>query len=190
VIRTRVGYAGGTTSNPTYYDIGDYSETVQIDYDPTVISYEQLLQAFWNSHDASAISNSTQYRSIIFYHDEAQEATALKSKALEEDRLGREIMTDIVPYTKFYLAEDYHQKYYLQSSNFFPEILAIYPNMKNLVDSTAAARLNGYLGGYGDAAMARAQLDQFGFSEVWQKELLKVIDAGIKPVCPLCGANG
>jgi peptide-methionine (S)-S-oxide reductase len=179
-----VGYAGGTAPDPTYYNIGDYSETVQVDYDPTVISYEQFLQAFWNSHDASADPYSSQYLSIIFYHNEAQHTAALKSKAQEEARTNREIKTSIVPYTKFYIAEDYHQKYYLQSSVLFSEISAIYPGMNDMVNSTAAARLNGYLGGYGDAATAKAQIDHLGLSEAGQKELLKLIESGLAPVCP------
>jgi peptide-methionine (S)-S-oxide reductase len=162
---------------------------VQVDYDPTVISYEQLLQAFWNSHDASADPYSQQYASIIFFHNKAQESAALESKAQEEARTGREIITAIVPYTKFYLAEDYHQKYYLQSSILFSEISVIYPGMNDMVISTAAARLNGYLGGYGDAAKAKAQIDQLGLSEAGQKELLKLIESGLTPVCPAPQAN-
>jgi peptide-methionine (S)-S-oxide reductase len=179
-----VGYAGGTTPNPDYHNIGDYSETVQVDYDPTRVSYEQLLQAFWNGHDASSIPWSTQYLSIIFYHNDTQKAAVLKSKAEEEARIGREIRTAIVPYTKFYMAEDYHQKFNLRGSDIFSEISAIYPHTKDLVASTAAARLNGYLGGYGDIATVKAQVDQFGLSEAGQKELLELIAGGLSPACP------
>jgi peptide-methionine (S)-S-oxide reductase len=155
-----------------------------MDFDPALISYDQLLQAFWNGHDASASPLSAQYRSIIFYHSDAQKVAALKSKAQEEARTGREIKTDIAPYTQFYMAENYHQKYNLQASDLFPEMSAIYPNISDLVNSTAAARLNAYLGGYGDSTTAKAQLDQLGLSEAGKKELLKLIDNGLSPVCP------
>jgi len=156
-----------------------------MDFDPARISYEQLLDAFWNSHDASAATYSTQYSSRIFYHDEEQRAAAVESLAREEARSGSKIQTTIIPYTAFYLAEDYHQKYYLRGSALFGEISLIYPDTSGLVNSTAAARLNGYLGGYGDAASARAQVDQFGLSENGKKELLRIIERGLSPVCPV-----
>ena len=68
MIRTRVGYAGGTTNNPTYRALGDHAETIQVDYDPTQISYEELLEAFWTSHSPTSRPWSRQYASIIFYH--------------------------------------------------------------------------------------------------------------------------
>jgi peptide-methionine (S)-S-oxide reductase len=185
VIRTQVGYAGGTTPNPTYDNIGDYSETVQVDYDPTQISYERLLDAFWHSHDPTTGIWSTQYRSVIFYHTRAQETTALESKEREEVRLGRKIQTAISPYTGFYPAEDYHQKYYLRESVLFNDISSIYPDTRDLVKSTAAARLNGYIVGYGDKATVEKQLDQLGLSEEGKTELLKIIERGLSPVCPV-----
>jgi peptide-methionine (S)-S-oxide reductase len=158
---------------------------VQVDYDPTRISYEQLLQAFWSGHDASAAPFSMQYLSIIFYHNDAQKAAALESKAQEEARTGRMMTTAIIPYTDFYLAEDYHQKYNLRGSALFPEISAIYPDTKDPVNSTAAARLNGYLGGYGDIATVKTQINQFGLSAAGQKKLLELIASGLSPACPV-----
>ena len=79
MVRTRVGYAGGTKKNPTYHDLGDHSETVQMDYDPTVISYTKLLDVFWDSHDPSLPSDSKQYMSIIFYHNDKQKELAIES---------------------------------------------------------------------------------------------------------------
>lgn len=181
-----MGYAGGTTPNPTYHNIGDYSETVQVDYDPSRVSYKQLLNAFWHSHDSTANVYSIQYRSAIFYHNETQKSAAMKSMAQEEARLGRKIQTDVIPYTNFYLAEDYHQKYYLRSQpELFNEISMIYPDSNDLVNSTAAARLNGYIAGYGDAATVKSQLDQLGLSEAGKKELLQLADMGLTPVCPV-----
>ena len=151
MIRTRVGYAGGTKSNPNYDNIGDYSETVQVDYDPGIVSYEQLLNAFWSGHETTYPPESRQYRSAIFYGSEKQRQLAIDSSQKEESRLGQPVFTDIEPLTQFYLAEDYHQKYYLRETpDLSGEILTIYPDTQDFINSTAAARLNGYIAGYGN----------------------------------------
>lgn len=180
MIRTRVGYAGGTTSNPTYYNIGDHSETVQIDYDPTVISYEELLNIFWKTHDptynpVALGSFSRQYLSVIFYHGEEQERLATESKRREETKRGEKIYTDIMPFSRFYLAEDYHQKYYLrQSSDLLKEFSRIYPDMNDLINSTAVTRINGYLGGNGTFEELQKQLNSLGLSSSGEKRLLEI----------------
>jgi peptide-methionine (S)-S-oxide reductase len=149
VVRTRVGYAGGTTESPTYYNLGDHTETIQIDYDPTQISYEQLLEIYWDSHNPTVRPWSRQYMSIVFYHNNEQRELAMETKQSEEDSLGRQVYTEIIPFTEFYLAEDYHQKYYLQQSpELIEELAAIYPNFADFIDSTAVARINGYAGGH------------------------------------------
>jgi peptide-methionine (S)-S-oxide reductase len=149
VVRTRVGYAGGTTENPTYHNLGDHTETIQIDYDPTVISYEQLLEIYWDSHNPTSQPWSRQYMSIIFYHNSEQRELAMETKQHEEDSLGHQVYTEIIPFTEFYLAEDYHQKYYLQQKpELMEELSAIYPNFADIIDSTAVARINGYVGGH------------------------------------------
>jgi peptide-methionine (S)-S-oxide reductase len=128
VIRTRVGYAGGTKENPTYRDLGDHSETIQIEYDPTQISYEELLDVFWNTHTPTSRPWSRQYASIVFYHDEAQRELALKTKEQQEAKRGT-IFTQIVPAGTFYPAEDYHQKYYLRNArDLTREFSAMYPD--------------------------------------------------------------
>jgi peptide-methionine (S)-S-oxide reductase len=124
VYTTAVGYEGGYTPNPTYEEVctgrTGHAETVRIVYDPSKVSYEQLLKVFWESHDPTQGMRQgndigTQYRSAIFYRDEAQKAAAEKSEAefgakLAEHGYG-EITTQIVPATDFYFAEDYHQQY-------------------------------------------------------------------------------
>ena len=80
VIRTRVGYTGGTTVDPTYHDLGDHSETIQIDYDPTQVSYQALLDVFWNSHNPTTRSWSRQYASAVFYHSDEQKKLAMESR--------------------------------------------------------------------------------------------------------------
>lgn len=174
------------TPDPTYSKIGDHSETVQVVYDPTRISYGQLLDAFWHSHYPTAGFGSNQYRSVIFYHKEAQKTAAIESKAREEERLGVELPTAILLYTNFYLAEDYHQKYYLRSNPvLFQEISLVYPDLEDLLNSTAAARLNGYTAGFGEEATVKAQIDELGLSAAGQKELLGIIEHGLQPVCPV-----
>ena len=149
VVRTRVGYAGGTTESPTYHNLGDYTETIQIDYDPTLISYEQLLEAFWDSHNPTVRPWSKQYMSIVFYHNSEQRELAMETKQREEASSGRQVYTEIIPFSEFYLAEDYHQKYHLQQvPELMEELAAIYPNFADFIDSTAVARINGYVGGH------------------------------------------
>ena len=109
VVRTTVGYSGGVKANPTYHDLGDHTETTEIEFDPAIVSYEQLLRHFWDQHDAT-YKAKTQYKSVIFTHSDAQLAAAEKSKA-EEEAKGFHIVTEIKPAMKFYNAEDYHQKY-------------------------------------------------------------------------------
>lgn len=186
MIRTRVGYAGGSKENPTYYSLGDHSETIQIDYDPTQISYGQLLEVFWNSHNPTYEPWSRQYMSIIFYHSEDQKRLAIETKESEEARLGRHIFTELVPFSEFYLAEDYHQKYYLrQESVLMAEFRAIYPATKDFVASTAVARVNGYAGGYGELATLEEELSLLGLSEAGRQRLLEIAARGLEPVCPL-----
>lgn len=91
--------------------MGDHSESVQIDYDPTVISYDELLAEFWASHRPTRPAGSRQYASAIFYGTDAERESARASKAAMEDSIGT-LYTDIVPLERFYLAEEYHQHYY------------------------------------------------------------------------------
>ncbi len=122
VLSTAVGYSGGTLENPTYRDVctgtTGHAEVVQLEYDPSQVSYDALLQAFWDSHDPTALNRQgpdvgSQYRSAIFFHSPEQESAAKVSKARLEQagRFKRPIVTEITAATTFYLAEDYHQKY-------------------------------------------------------------------------------
>ena len=186
MIRTRVGYAGGTKDNPTYYNLGGHSETIQIDYDPTQISYEELLNVFWDSHTPTAPSFSQQYKSIIFYHNEEQKRLAFETKEQLESELKVRIYTELVPSGEFYLAEAYHQKYYLrQESDIMKELSAIYPSTEDFIASTATARLNGYAGGYGTLETLRDGLGEFGLSAAGNKRLLEIAERGLKPGCAL-----
>jgi peptide-methionine (S)-S-oxide reductase len=123
VIGTRVGYTGGTVENPTYEQVcrhnTGHAEAVQVEYDPSQITYEELLTAFWNCHTPTSYHRQgpdvgSQYRSAIFYHDETQHQLALQSKN-QLDHSGRydsPIVTDIVALDVFWPAEEYHQNYF------------------------------------------------------------------------------
>lgn len=122
VTDTQVGFMGGVTENPTYKDVcaGDtgHAEVCEVTYDPEKISYEELLQVFWDCHDPTTLNRQgldigDQYRSAIFYHSTDQLAAAESSKAEAEQsgRFSRPIVTEITPAGEFYRAEEYHQKY-------------------------------------------------------------------------------
>lgn len=117
------GYTGGTTKNPTYKEIctGEtgHAEVVQVTFDPKVISYPELLEVFWRSHDPTTLNrqgadSGTQYRSVIFTHSDAQKeaATAYKKKIDAAKVFDKPVVTEITPAVKFYPAEDYHQNYF------------------------------------------------------------------------------
>lgn len=176
MVSTRVGYAGGTKANPTYHDLGNHAESIQIDYDPTRISYEQLLDIFWGSHNHGQRAWSRQYMSAIFYHNEDQRRLAVASKARVESCTRRKVFTEIAPLTEFYPAEGYHQKYWLQR---VPELMedfrAMYPATEGFTASTAAARVNGYLGGYGTFSRLENDLSSFGLSSAASQKLLQIV---------------
>lgn len=156
--------------------MGDHTETLQVDYDPRVVSYEELLEISWNSHDPFRQIMSRQYMNIIFVHNEDQERMARESKALLAQKKGETIYTDVDSSFKFYPAEDYHQKYYLQNvPELMDEFKELYPDFQDLVDSTAAARVNGYIGGYGDADSLSREIENLGLSDDGAKLLQKMV---------------
>lgn len=121
ITATAVGYSGGQTRDPTYKEVctdrTGHAEVVQVDYDPARISYEKLLEVFWNCHDPTQRNRQgpdigSQYRSVIFYHDDAQQAAALASKEKESGRYRKPIATEIVPAGQFYRAEEDHQQFF------------------------------------------------------------------------------
>ena len=176
MVRTRVGYAGGSAPKPTYRNLGDHAETIQIDYDPTQISYEELLEIFWQSHSPTSAPWSRQYMSMILYHNEQQRRLALASRDSEAVRRGGRIFTEILPAGRFYRAEGYHQKYGLRGmSELMEEFRAMYPDGDDFVNSTAAARVNGYLGGHGTLEALEAEIDSLGLSPAGQQRLLAIV---------------
>ena len=122
VLSTAVGYTGGTTENPTYREVctdkTGHAEAVLVEFDPSVVSYNELLDVFWSIHDPTTLNRQgpdfgSQYRSAIFYHNEEQKAAAVASKErLEKSgKYKNSIVTEITPASEFYMAEEYHQQY-------------------------------------------------------------------------------
>ena len=185
MIRTRVGYAGGIEPNPTYHNIGGHSETIQIDYDPDKVSYVDLLNVFWAANAAYTSPFSRQYNSIIFYHDEEQKTLAEESYQKRLEERPNTVLTGIVPYKGFTLAELYHQKYYLQvEQRLMEDALRNYDDFEVFLFSTTAARLNGYIGGYGDPATLEKELESYGLSEKGEKILMEIVEKGLTSGCP------
>ena len=115
-----VGYMGGKLKNPTYKDVctdsTGHAEVLEVTFDPEVISYHDMLEVFWDNHNPTTLNRQgpdvgTQYRSAIFYHSPEQEAEAKASRDAAQSRFPRPIVTEIVPATEFWRAEEYHQQY-------------------------------------------------------------------------------
>ncbi len=173
MLRTRVGYCGGSTKSPTYRSIGDHAETIQIDFDPKRIRYEQLLELFWTTHNPCRNAWSRQYMSAVFYADEAQRE-AIDATRRKFVKMPDQVQTEIAPLETFWIAEDYHQKYRLRhESALVDELQAIYPNEPDFINSTAAARLNGYLDGHGSKQQLDREIDKLGLSGEGQALLRK-----------------
>lgn len=120
VLDAQVGYAGGSTENPSYEQVctnrTGHAEVVEVTFDPERVSYDQLLETFWRLHDPTQVNRQgpdvgSQYRSAIFFHSPEQEQAALASRERAQQRFPRPIATEITPAQTFYPAEDYHQRY-------------------------------------------------------------------------------
>lgn len=176
VVSTRVGYAGGTKEDPTYHQLGDHSETVQIDYDPEKISYEKLFDLFWNMIDPYMENWSTQYASILFYHNDAQRKVFEEAKR-EAEKSGKIVKVAFKPYTNLYLAENYHHKYYLQNNSFFmKDYKEFYKSYHDFINSTSTARVNGYIKGYGSIIQLESEIDSLGLSEKNKTMLFDIVE--------------
>ncbi len=164
MLRTRVGYAGGSTTNPTYHDLADHTEAFQLDFDPAMISYGELLDLIWANRRGGR-SYSTQYMEAVFVMTADQERVA-------RERIGDR--APIIAGARFYLAEDYHQKYYLRHDTTLMHALGDL-SPQELVDSTVAARLNGYVAGKGTVAQLREELPQLGLAPDAAAHLEKLV---------------
>lgn len=167
VIRTRVGFAGGTTDHPTYRNMGDHTEVVEIDFNPLIISYDQILIEFWNNHYPNRDEyKGKQYISLLLYHSKSQLKSIFNVKSLMEERLGEAIETEIQPIQIFTEAENRHQKYYLKRyPKALEQLVELYPIESLFTHSTFAARLNGFVKGFG------SKLDFINELKTWEVPL-------------------
>jgi peptide-methionine (S)-S-oxide reductase len=124
VTKTTVGYMGGNTENPSYKDVctdkTGHVEVCRVEFDPNITSYEKLLELFWKIHDPTQHNRQgpdvgTQYKSVIFYHDDNQKKLAIISKEEKQKELNVKFATEIIPTEYFYKAEEYHQKYLMKT---------------------------------------------------------------------------
>lgn len=177
VVRTRVGYAGGTRPRPTYRALGDHVETVQVDYDPDRIGYRELLRLFWAAHDPTRRPRKRQYLSAVFAAGPEQRRAAEASRERWRARSGAEPATELLPLERFWPAEAYHQKYRLrQHTPLLEAVRSRCPTGRALVESTVAARLNGLVAGHGTARLLERELERYGLDDRAERYLRKVAD--------------
>jgi methionine-S-sulfoxide reductase len=182
-----VGYTGGSTESPTYRRLGDHTEAFQVEYDPEMISYDDLLAVFWMDHDPGQGQWSRQYRTAAFYHDEDQRARAVRSRDRIASERGIDVTTAIEPAGAFYPAEDYHQKYYLRRhGDLLGEYASLYPVPEDFSGSTAVARVNGFLGGNGTLEDLEAANAGLGLSARGERRLREYVAASSpRLACPV-----
>jgi len=173
VVKTRVGFSEG-------------AEVVQVEFDPTVVAYQELLQLFWSAHDPTDSNRSRLYQKAIFYHTQAQKTAALQSLQNKADQSGSPITTTIES-VRFKRARDSEQKYYLRHSPLlWREFQKHYPKDSEIVDSPAAAKVNGYLGGYSNQEQFRAHAPGLGLSASALAELSKRVPREARHYLPVC----
>lgn len=152
MLATRVGYAGGRRPDPTYHDVGDHMEAVEVTFDPRRISYEELLAEYWSSFPTWLPPGPSRVRTAVLPRDEAQRATAERSKRELGRRTGQSVTVEVQPGAAFWPAERMHQKFHLQRTH--PELVAELAGSPDAIDAflatAAAARLNSYVSGFGD----------------------------------------
>jgi methionine-S-sulfoxide reductase len=166
-----VGYAGGESRNPTYHNLGNHTESLEVDFDPEVLTFGDVLEVFWQSHNPFGARRKPQYMSALFWHDERQRDLASETAArISNANDGAEVTTQLLEFDRFYLAEDYHQKYILRRhSEFESALLDVYPDLLEFTNSTAAARLNGYLAGHGTPESLARDLPLLGLNAAAQE---------------------
>ena len=175
-MRTRVGYTGGSTADPTYYEMGDHTESFQVDFDPSRVSYEQLVERFWAAHWPQERAYGRQYMAAAWWANDAQRRVLEASRDRIAQELGHEVHTVIAPLEKFYEAEGYHQKYYLRRHKELMREFEAYDE-RAFIDSAVAAKLNGYVGG-GRAEKLDEALAELGISEGAAERVKKLARRG------------
>jgi len=172
VIRVRVGFTGGVEPDPSYNDPKDHAEALTLHFDPDRVSYQRLLEVFWDYHDWT-VENATNYASIIFAHDDQQKAAGNASLTEMTGKTERSIQTKILPYTQFWPSDDEFQHSLLQQQKAIFERLKIPPTM--LAHSHLATKVEGYVCGY-------AKPEMFD-DEVTELSLPKSLAVAIRKMC-------
>lgn len=178
VVRTRTGFAGGVTANPTYRDLGDHTETVELDYDPRRIGYAELLDIFWDNHRPENINGykGRQYQSLALYRGERQREDIRQTLEARARRGKQAPETEVAPLVHFYMAEERHQKYNLKR---FPDALArlseAYPNPDDWTHATLAARLNGLAKGFTNRGRVLEELGRWEIGAPQREALIALV---------------
>jgi len=179
VMKTRVGYAGGTTANPTYENIGDHTEITEVQFDESHLGYEKLLDWFWSHHNPTE-HNKKQYQSAILYVNDGQKQLAESSlKQIQAKYGNRKVETYIQPVNTFYQAEDYHQKYWLRCQRSVHKKLNL--SDAQLVDSPLAAKVNAFLAGYDDFTVLNELAKQYNLDGDTVKLIREIAERGGDP---------
>eukprot|EP00057_Strongylocentrotus_purpuratus_P011099 XP_011665573.1 PREDICTED: peptide methionine sulfoxide reductase [Strongylocentrotus purpuratus] len=173
VVRVKAGYTGGKLDNPNYRVLGDHTEAVEIEFNPTKTSYGALLKVFHQDHDPTELYKP-QYMSAIFYHDDVQRHHAEASLQAEQKRRGEgsQLVTKILPAGQFYSAEDYHQKYFLRQQHALVESLHL--KDADFLSSSRASRLLGYMSGPGTVEGFDAEVESLALSPS-QADFMRVL---------------
>lgn len=180
IVRTRTGYAGGTSPSPTYRQMEDHTETIQVEFDPGQIRFEDILREFWRNHYPNRDAyKGRQYISLLFWHSEEQRRLIELVKKEKEQDLNEPVETEIRPFDGFTEAEERHQKYYLKRyPKALEQLAGLYPEQALFTHSTFAARLNGFVKGFGSRRQLMDELADWPIPqdqrEVLQQVLVKL----------------
>lgn len=175
VVHTYVGYAGGTTDNPTYKNIGNHAETLKVLYNPEIVSYEELVNYYIEITEVNNRPISGQYRYIIFYDNETQKEHIKEVEA--KQREAEEIYFDVKELDKFFVAEDYHQKYQVRSNEkLYNKLMEIFKNEQSFIDSHIATKLNSFRSGFINNQEINQIIDDSYLSPIYPDKIKEVKD--------------
>jgi len=152
--------------NPTYHSLGNHTEAIQIDFAPAEITFAEIVDLIWKSHNPIGAPRSSQYKSAIWFSDPTQLDTIQASQEPLVKQYERDLTTEVLQLETFFNAEDYHQKYVLQRHDAVMKRFRLaYPDFNDFVDSTAAARLNGFAYGCGKKELLEAEQSSYGMPQ-------------------------
>ena len=161
---------------------------MEVDFDPSQISFAKIVDLFWASHDPCGRLRGSQYMTAIWYHDEAQRDVINAARETIQQRLDGKVQTPVEALDVFYPAEDYHQKYRLQNSPLKACFRAMYPQFEDFNNSTAAARLNGFLARHGSRKLFDAEHQSYGIQSEVLEQNVRIRDlSGAVASCPTSG---